>query len=49
MANDGNGLTVVNFSCGYIKDILEKNILPKEIADQCCYKKPELLEAYEND
>jgi hypothetical protein len=49
MANDGNGLTVVNFSCGFIKQILASGKLPEEIANQCCYNKPELLEGYDYD
>jgi len=48
MCRDGLDNIMIDFKCGYIKDILEKDVLPKEIADQCCYKNPELLEI-END
>lgn len=37
------------FHCGKIEQLLERNELPPEIRQQCCYAHPELLEAFDDD
>ena len=39
-----NNFAVHSYRCGYIKQIIAENKLPKWIEDQCCHAHPELLE-----
>jgi hypothetical protein len=46
---DIEGFKVVfPFYCGHVKDIAASGGLPKEVAEQCCYIHPELLNMEES-